>query len=69
MGHPVDQLLDILFKSTHLIRYKLKSPALRVEKLQFVLPISPPPLATHECSQKSSVQSVQPFGRLYATYI
>ena len=25
--------------------------------------------ATHECPQKNSAQSVQPFGRLYATYI
>ena len=25
--------------------------------------------ATHECPQKNSTQSVQPFGRLYATYI
>ena len=26
-------------------------------------------LDTHECPQKISAQSVQPFGRLYATYI
>ena len=27
------------------------------------------PLATHECPQKISAQSVQSFGQLYATYL
>ena len=52
MGHPVDQLLDVLFKSTHLIRYKLKCPALRVEKTSicFAYFTSPPwqPMSVHK---------------------
>ena len=38
-----------------------------LEKFRFFNLLHPP--AINECPQKISAQSVQPFGRLYATYI
>ena len=39
----------------------------KMKKSNFVSLLNPP--VTHECPQFFLAQSVQPFGRLYATYI